>query len=111
MREQLIQFSDEEIDLFLQNMARGDLLLAEAQDQGFEPSRVRIDSLVVDASSQLLEAARVLGLTDIDIAPGEVVELGIARAVREALRGNLSGATPTVPLGFVGFQLLSLIHI
>ena len=36
---------------------------------------------------------------------GEVVELGIARAVREALRGNLSGATPTVPLGFVGFQL------
>ena len=105
MREQLIQFSDEEIDLFLQNMARGDLLLAEAQDQGFEPSRARIDSLVVDASSQLLEAARVLGLTDIDIAPGEAVELGIARAVREALRGNLSGATPTVPLGFVGFQL------
>lgn len=105
MRDQLGQFSDEEIDLFLENMARGDLLLAEAQDEGLEPSRARIDSLVVDASSQLLEAARALGLTDIDIAPGEAVELGIARAVREALRGNLSGATPTVPLGFVGFQL------
>ena len=105
VRDQVLQSSDEEIDSFLETMARRDLLLAEARLSGLEPPRARIDSLVTDAGSQLLEAARALGLTDIDIAPGEAVELGIARAVREALRGNLSGATPIVPLGLVGFQL------
>ena len=61
--------------------------------------------LVADAAAQLLGATRVLGLLDLDQAPGERLEIAIARAVEGALAGNLTGATQVVPLGLVGFQL------
>ena len=38
-------------------------------------------------------------------APGEALEIAVARAVENALVDNLSGATQIVPLGLVGFQL------
>jgi len=47
----------------------------------------------------------MLGLLDLDQAPGEPREVAIARAVEEALRNNLTGATQVVPLGLLGFQL------
>ena len=57
------------------------------------------------AGTQLRTAARVLGFFDLDQAPGEALDVAIARAVEEALVDNLSGATQVVPLGLVGFQL------
>ena len=47
----------------------------------------------------------MLGLLDLDQAPGEARELAVARAVADALTRNLSGATQFVPLGLIGFQL------
>ena len=47
----------------------------------------------------------MLGLLDLDQAPGEPQTVAVARAVEDALRGNLTGATQVVPLGILGFQL------
>jgi hypothetical protein len=105
LRNQIAVGSDEEIQEFLQGMARRDLLIREAEASGLRPPADSLDALVEDARGQLRQAARMLGLLDLDRAPGEAVEVAVARAVEGALEGNLSGATQVVPLGMVSFQL------
>jgi parvulin-like peptidyl-prolyl isomerase len=105
LRTQLTTGTDEAIDDFLQSLSRRDLLVRAAESEGLRPPRDSIDVLLDDARTQLRGAARMLGLLDLDRAPGEDLEIAVARAVQEALRGNLTGATQVVPLGLVGFQL------
>ncbi len=105
LRQQVQQSTDDEIEGFLQDLTRRKLLVEEARSAGLEPSQARVDSLVANVRVQLMGAARTLGLTDLDRAPGEPIEAAISRAVRSALQDNLSGATRIVPLGVVSFQL------
>jgi peptidyl-prolyl cis-trans isomerase D len=105
MREQVAAGTDEELETFLRSLARRELLIAEAGRSGLEPERARVDSLANVVRDQLLTAARSLGLTRLDQAPGEDRRVAIRRAVRQALADNLAGATRVVPLGLVGFQL------
>lgn len=105
LRNELAQGTDELVDDFLLSLARRDLLIREAESAGLRPARDSIDVLVDDARTQLRNAARNLGLLDLDRAPGEELEIAIRRAVTEALANNLSGATRIVPLGLVSFQL------
>lgn len=105
VREQVEVGADEELDAFLRGLARRKLLVAEARRSGLEPASERVDSLTELVREQLLDAARALGLQDLDQAPGEDRRVAIARTVRQALADNLAGATRVVPLGQVGFQL------
>ena len=105
LRDQLVVATDERVEAFLRDVARRDLLVNEAGSAGLRPPPSRVDSLVTGAKDQLRGAARMLGLLDLDQAPGEPRALAISRAVAEALTGNLSGATQFVPLGLVSFQL------
>jgi len=105
LRQQVQQSTDDEIEGFLLDLTRRELLVEEARAAGLEPSKERVDSLVADVRVQLMGAARTLGLTDLDRAPGEPIQAAISRAVRSALLDNLSGATRIVPLGVVSFQL------
>ena len=105
LRQQVAEGSDELIEDFLQSLARREVLVREAESAGLRPARDSIDVLVDDARQQLVDAARRLGLGDLDPAPGEDMEIAIQRAVHDALQGNLTGATQVVPLGLVGFQL------
>jgi hypothetical protein len=105
VREQVVAGTDAEIESFLRSLARRKMLVAEATRSGLEPDRARVDSLAGVVRSQLLGAARSLGLTRLDRAPGEDRRVAIRRAVRQALADNLAGATRIVPLGLVGFQL------
>lgn len=105
VRERVAAAPDEEIEAFLRNLARRKLLVGEARRSGLEPSRARVDSLVAAGRQQLLAAARTLGLTSLDRAPGEDRRVAVARAVRRALADNLAGATRVVQLGLIGFQL------
>jgi hypothetical protein len=105
LRDQVAGGTDEALTGFLRGLARRDMLVAEAVASGLEPPRARVDSMVADAAEQLRGAARALGLLELDRAPGEPLDQAVARAVEEALRRNLSGATQVVPLGLVGFQL------
>lgn len=105
LRQQVAEGGDQLIDDFLQSLARRELLIEEAEAAGLRPARDSIAVLVDDAREQLRDAARRLGLMELDQAPGEDREIAIQRAVNEALASNLSGATQVVPLGLVGFQL------
>jgi hypothetical protein len=105
LRESVAGATDVELDDFLQDLGRRDLLVTEARTSGLEPARERVDSLTRDVQGQLLAAARALGLADLDRAPGEDLEAAVQRAVVAALADNLSGATRIIPLGLVGFQL------
>ena len=105
VRDRLIAEPDERLETFLRDLARRDLLVDEARSAGLEPARAHVDSLVTDAEDQLRAAARMLGLLELDQAPGEAREVAIARAVADALTRNLSGATQFVPLGLISFQL------
>jgi parvulin-like peptidyl-prolyl isomerase len=97
--------TDEEVEAFLTGLGRRDLLIREARAAGLQPGRDSINVLVGNATAQLRDAARMLGLLDLDQAPGEDARLAVARAVDQALVDNLTGATQVVPLGLVGFQL------
>jgi len=105
LRDEVIASTDDDLEGFLMSQARRQLLVAEAISRGLEPARTTIDSLVVEARTQLRRATGSLGLLSPDQAPGEERAVAIARAVREALADNLSGATNIVPLGPIGFQL------
>ena len=102
---QLAEGDDEQLREFLRSLARRDLLIRAAESEGLRPARDSIDAMISEAAGQLRGAARVLGFFNLDQAPGEDLEVAIARAVEEALIDNLSGATRVVPLGLVGFQL------
>ena len=104
-REAVASWTDEEVTEFLEGIARRHLLIREAQASGLQPERDSIDVLINGAKGQLRGAARMLGLLDLDRAPGEALEIAIARVTEEALRDNLSGAKQIVPLGLVSFQL------
>jgi hypothetical protein len=105
LRESVAGANDVELDDFLRDLGRRDLLVTEARTSGLEPSAARVDSLTRDVGGQLLAATRALGLSDLDRAPGEDLEAAVQRAVVAALADNLSGATRIIPLGLVGFQL------
>lgn len=105
MRQQVAASSDEEISSFLTSLARRKLLIEEARRSGLEPPPARVDSLVTVVRGQLLLAARALGLSPLDQAPGEDRRVAVARATRQALSDNIAGATRIVPLGLIGFQL------
>jgi hypothetical protein len=105
MRDQVASGTDEDLEGFLRSLARRKMLVAEARRSGLEPDRSHVDSLANVVRSQLLNAARTLGLTRLDQAPGEDRRLAIGRAVRRGLADNIAGATRIVPLGLVGFQL------
>ena len=105
LRESVAGATDEELDDFLRDLGRRDLLVTEARTSGLEPSAARVDSLTSEVRGQLLAATRTLGLLELDRAPGEDLEAAVQRAVLAALADNLSGATRIIPLGLVGFQL------
>ena len=105
LRDEILRRGDDELAEFLRGQARRELLVEEARQSGLEPSSERIDSLTTEARRQLREAARSIGVLAPDQAPGEERAPAIARAVREALADNLSGATRVVPLGLIGYQL------
>jgi hypothetical protein len=105
LRENVAVATDVELEDFLRDLGRRDLLVTEARTSGLEPSGARVDSLTLEVRGQLLSATRALGLSDIDRAPGEDLETAVQRAVLAALADNLSGASRIIPLGLVGFQL------
>jgi hypothetical protein len=111
MRQQVDAGTDEELDAFLKSLARRKLLIVEASLSGLDPPGARLDSLETVVRGQLLLAARALGLTTLDQAPGEDRRVAVSRAVRRALADNIAGATRIVPLGLIGFQLRESVPI
>lgn len=106
-QQQVADGEDEALDGFLLALARRELLLDEARASGLEASQARADSLAAELSAQIRTAARRLGLLPLERAPGERLEPAVRRAALDALSKNLTGASPTLPLGPLSYQLRS----
>jgi hypothetical protein len=105
LRERVAVATDEELEDFLHDVGRRDLLVTEARLSGLDADPARVDSLTSQVRGQLLAATASIGLREVDAAPGEDLEVAVKRAVMASLTDNISGATRIVPLGLVGFQL------
>ena len=101
LRTQIAESSDEEVEEFLLSLARRDLLIRAAENEGLRPDRDSLDVLIDGARDQLREATRLLGLLNIDQAPGEDLSIAVERSVEEALTDIVTGATQVVPLGLL----------
>jgi parvulin-like peptidyl-prolyl isomerase len=97
--------SDEQIENFLKGVAQRKLLVAEAERAGLRPEPARVDSLIGEARTQLLDVADQIGLRRLDQAPGEAAAPAVSRAVNQSLQDVLNGAADVVPLGQISFQL------
>ena len=106
-QQQVTESPPEAVEAFLTALARRELLIQEARASGLEIPAARADSLATELSGQMLTATRRLGLTPLDQAPGERLDPAVRRAVNSALANNLSGATQTLPLGPISYQLRS----
>ncbi|HSM59327.1 MAG TPA: peptidylprolyl isomerase [Longimicrobiales bacterium] len=104
-RAQVANAPDEQLETFLEGLVRRQLLIQEARLAGLEPPRERIDSMVAEARSQLLQVTDEIGLRQLDRAPGESLVPPVQRAVRAALEEVLTGAADVVPLGQISYQL------
>ena len=104
-QEQVAAGEDTALEDFLTSLARRDLLLDEAGRVGVTATPARADSLAAAAAEQVRAAARRLDLIPLERAPGEDLEPALKRAVLSALADNLSGASPTVPLGPLSYTL------
>ena len=105
-REQVGQATDEQIvDNLLKALTQRELLIAEARRVGIVPNEVRQDSLTKIARVSFAEAARSLGLVNIQPQEGESGEEAIERTVTELLQSILRGERDVIPLGGVSYTL------
>lgn len=89
------------VDNVLKGLTQRELLVAEAEAQGFERDEAYVDSLSAAVKVQLREAATVLGIAGIQPEGTESMEQAIDRTVEALLRRIVSGQQDVIPLGMV----------
>lgn len=97
--------SDEQLEMVLQDLARNEILIAEAKRRGLEVTSEQRDSLVNEARRQLNMAAASAGLKQIEPQEGETMNQAIARKVNALMEGILLGERNVLPLGPISFSL------
>ncbi len=106
-RNQVAQAPEDQLESFVTDLARSELLVQMARDAGIEIRESRRDSLVEQARTRLVLAAEQLGLSRVQPGEGESRGDALERRVRELLVGILSDEESVVPLGSLGYTLRS----
>ncbi len=96
---QLRSLDPTELETFLLNFGRQELLLAEAERLGLERSDALRDLLEPSLRQQAISTAQTLGLHPVQAGLDESTEEAIQRMVRGTLAGNLSGEIGLLPVG------------
>lgn len=104
-RGQFVNATDEQLEQYLRDQVRLELLVAEAREMGLDIDEEELDSIRRDAHGQIVETVERIGLLSIEPEPGESVDQAIGRRVKEVIRGNLDGEVDAVFLGPMSYQL------
>jgi hypothetical protein len=96
---------DAQIGNLLQSLARSELLVNEAADQGVEVSQARQDSLAANIIAGVRGIAQQLGFTQITPDEGETVEEAANRMVRDILVQVVQQGREVFPLQAVSYAL------
>ncbi len=99
LRMQLSGASDEQLDDMLLSLARGELLVQEAERMGLALDPEEVQGLEEEIRSQLRQVADLLGLSEITRGEGETLEQAVSRTVGELLPRLVRGEQDVYPLG------------
>jgi hypothetical protein len=105
VRGQMATAPDDQVKQVLEQMARNEILVEEAERKGHEMSEAEMDTARLQVQQQLATAARMVGLTDIQPQDGETMHQAIERKVNAYLTAIMTNEQQIIPLGVIGFAL------
>jgi hypothetical protein len=104
-RNQIAAATDEQLQEWLQLLARDEILIEEARERGLAAPQAEQDSARLELRRQLVDAARQAGLLPITPQDGETQDQAIQRQVNAFLSQIINGQASVVPLGAISFSL------
>lgn len=102
---QLTNFTDEQVEGAVKQLAQKELLLREAGKRRIELSKAETDSIRTQVRTALGELARTVGFKGGAAGRGKVNAAQVDAQVTGLLEGVLTGTRQLVPLGRLGFAL------
>jgi hypothetical protein len=93
------------LDGMVRGLARAELLVNEAERQGFVLGQEETDSIMERARSRFGLAVAQLGLRDIPPAQGQTQQQAISQRVNQNLGEILQGQRDVIPLGVISYAL------
>lgn len=97
--------NDEQLQRVLDGLAKNEILIAEAERQGFRPEPAYRDSLLAEARAQLSGALSASGLKNIEPQEGETKEQAIERRVNALIEQIVRGEQNVLPVAQLTFFL------
>lgn len=104
-RSQFALASEEQLKPVLEQLARNEILVAEARRQGMTVSKAEQDSLEQQVRQQLRVLVDVAGLKNVRPTEGETQQQAIERRVNRLLEAIIRGEQEVIPLGPITYSL------
>jgi peptidyl-prolyl cis-trans isomerase C len=104
-RTQIAAAADEDLREWLRLLARDEILVSEADKEGFKVDPAEQDSLRREARAQLLNAARAAGLMPVQKQADESESAAIDRVVMGFLEKILKQEASVLPLNAIAYSL------
>ncbi len=105
IRQQIASATDEQLDGMLRELARGELLVHEAESRGITVPDEEVRELEEEIRGQYREMAGLLGLDDITPEEGETLEQAVERAIADLMPRLVRGEQDVYPLGNLALPL------
>ncbi|MGH7555096.1 MAG: peptidylprolyl isomerase, partial [Longimicrobiales bacterium] len=105
IRGQMATAPDDQIKQVLEQMARNEILVEEAEREGLQMSEAELDTARLQVQQQLATAARMVGLSAIQPQDGETMHQAIERKVNAYLDAIMKNEAQVIPLSVIGFSL------
>ena len=99
IRDQIDAATDEQLNEFLRQVTRDELLVQEAERRGIALSGGEIEALEDQLRLQYTQAAGILGISSIEPSPGESLRDALDREVKALIARVVRGDQELVPLG------------
>lgn len=105
LREQIEGATDAELDGFLRNLARRELLVREAESRGLSVPESEIEELEEELRGEYRRLAGLLELDAIERGEGESLRQAVEREIRELIPQLVRGEREVYPLGQLAIPL------
>jgi peptidyl-prolyl cis-trans isomerase C len=105
IRDQILNASEEQLEDFLMNLSRGQLLVLEARSQGLEIPSGEVEELRRELRREYRSAAESLGLSGITPEEGESLREAVDREARATMHRLITGEQELIPLQALALPL------
>lgn len=106
-RDQVLMAEDEQLDMFLQNLTRSELLVVEARRRGITVDESEMEELRREIREQYREIAGFLEIDAISPAEGETLDAAVRREMLDLLGRIVTGEVDIFPLESLAIPLRS----